>query len=408
MYQVYTGKQRGIIFPVMCNGHILIDYQANIVDSPAAGSATTSDGATGTDLPYGLWGHKGSFTFESIITPYDINGYGTVGDLRTDGSEFPPKLSEAGDVGIDPSRKIMPAYPKDVTDSSSEREKYQSYDYISNTARLTHEMRLFHNTNFQFSLVNDTPHYENQPAEYKLRATIVHGGTTTTTTTDALILPSTERPYEYRSIVTGGNNLAQTNFNTLGRVGFLKVGTCTGVSGTSVTGVSTGTYKALNGGKKFYIKDGANYVEVGTYSSGTTTITLTSSSSVSITSTTTDLFIPSEKNPTYVDNAIHVACSYNQVDKTIDIYLNRKLIQSATHGYSGTNDFEFTRTDCFIGANGSGATGANSATTNKQYMGEIHEMSIMNLVKSRFSHINNLNPQYDNTLLYLRFEEVDA
>jgi len=41
-------------------------------------------------------------------------------------------------------------------------------------------------------------------------------------------------------------------------------------------------------------------------------------------------------------------------------------------------------------------------------MGEIHEMSIMNLVKSRFSHINNLNPQYDNTLLYLRFEEVDA
>ena len=60
-----------------------------------------------------------------------------------------------------------------------------------------------------------------------------------------------------------------------------------------------------------------------------------------------------------------------------------------------------------IGANGTGATGANSATTNNQFMGELHELSIMNIKKNQFGAINNLMPNYNNTVLYLRFEEVD-
>ena len=60
MYDILVGKQRGLVFPVMCNAHVKIDYSDNV--------------PTGSDINYGIWAHKGSFTFESIVTPYDING----------------------------------------------------------------------------------------------------------------------------------------------------------------------------------------------------------------------------------------------------------------------------------------------------------------------------------------------
>ena len=74
MYEILTGKQRGLVFPVMCNGHVVIDYRDNIAD-------TENDTDTTNDVAYGLWAHEDSFTFESIITPYEINGYGTYSSL---------------------------------------------------------------------------------------------------------------------------------------------------------------------------------------------------------------------------------------------------------------------------------------------------------------------------------------
>ena len=53
----------------MCNGFVKLDYSDNVVD-------TNSDGDASNDIAYGLFDHEGSFTFEAIITPYDINGYG--------------------------------------------------------------------------------------------------------------------------------------------------------------------------------------------------------------------------------------------------------------------------------------------------------------------------------------------
>ena len=58
MYDVLVGKQRALIFPVMCNGFVTVGYDANV--------ATTD---------YGIWDHDGSFCFEAVITPYDVNGY---------------------------------------------------------------------------------------------------------------------------------------------------------------------------------------------------------------------------------------------------------------------------------------------------------------------------------------------
>ena len=86
MYDVLIGNQRGLVFPVMCNGGVIIDYSDNI---PSVGLAT--DDVIG----YGLWALEGSFTLEAIITPYDINGYG--------------KWSSATQPTIANSIKIMPS-----------------------------------------------------------------------------------------------------------------------------------------------------------------------------------------------------------------------------------------------------------------------------------------------------------
>jgi len=40
-------------------------------------------------------------------------------------------------------------------------------------------------------------------------------------------------------------------------------------------------------------------------------------------------------------------------------------------------------------------------------MGELHELAILNIKKNEFNGVSNLLPNYDNTVLYLRFEEVD-
>ena len=67
MYHILTGKQRSLVFPVMCNARVKMDYSSNIPDIEGSPSDTTDD--TG----FGIWGHTGTFTFESVITPYEIN-----------------------------------------------------------------------------------------------------------------------------------------------------------------------------------------------------------------------------------------------------------------------------------------------------------------------------------------------
>ena len=118
----------------------------------------------------------------------------------------------------------------------------------------------------------------------------------------------------------------------------------------------------------------------------------------------------------------HVGCVFDDKTKKIGLYLNGLLIKEDTHQVSTTIPFEFSKTDTYIGSNGlndlsvsgitwagdsSGtATGPQSANTCKQFMGEFHEIAITNKL-SRFNEIDNLMPNFDNTLLYLRFEEVD-
>ena len=79
----------------------------------------------------------------------------------------------------------------------------------------------------------------------------------------------------------------------------------------------------------------------------------------------------------------------------------------------GDNDFEPMRfdeiedEDLFIGANGNREVGMSSAIDNKQFMGEMHEMCLTSVIRRRFPSTTNLLPNYNDTLFYFRFEEVD-
>ena len=81
MQNVLLGNKKGLVFPVMCNGVVKIPYESNIVD-------ISDDDDTTNDVPYGLWGHTNSFSFDAVITPYEINGNGD-GSITDSSKTFP-------------------------------------------------------------------------------------------------------------------------------------------------------------------------------------------------------------------------------------------------------------------------------------------------------------------------------
>ena len=391
MYDILAGKQRSLVFPIMCNAHVKLDYSDNIVD-------TSGDGSTTDDVAYGIWAHTGSFTFESVITPYDINGYGTYSGLTA------PTVTA--------SKKIMPGISQSEFDASKQN-KFQSEVYLPRASRITHEMMIFYSTNFQISLVNVTGHNENQPAEYKIRVRLKIGSTTDTIDTGVVIKPLKEHRYKQ---TVNNPTLEAYGLNKEGNHQFRALGTILNHSagGNTFTAADiTGSADATNfhgEGQELFIRRtsaGAfGYESIGTTTNKSgTTITLSGAVSTKINNTTM-VFTRAYNHPNYINDAFHIACAYDNSSKKIDIFFNGTLVKSTIH--TETGDYSFSKEDYFIGANGSGATGANSATTNKQFMGEFHELAITSLSKTRFTSLFNLLPNFDKTLVYLRFEEVDV
>ena len=116
----------------------------------------------------------------------------------------------------------------------------------------------------------------------------------------------------------------------------------------------------------------------------------------------TEIYAETLKEPTYVDNMHHIAVSFNQTKNTINMFYNRRLVFSGEH--TKKSSFSFARTNCLLGQVSETDSGAS---TNKQFMGEIHEFSIERKAKKEITFTNSLFPEIDETLLYLRFEEVD-
>ena len=385
MYQILAGKKRSLVFPVMCNGFVKLDYSDNVVD-------TNSDADTSNDIAYGIFDHEGSFTFEAIIIPYDINGYGI--DSIT-GSIPTFVLNNLSKKIMPSSNAIKRAFPA----------QYQSELYLPNpvvgSSRLTHEMRIFSNDKFSVSLLNATSFTENQPAEYKIKVSMDIGGTTETfTTTSAVITANKSAMFKWGSVSDA------EGFDSNGRKVFDLLSTVDDHTG-AVIELNGSSENLCHAGQELFIRDGFTFTSIGTIASinGTTSVTLNASYSPTL-SNGTKLFIHSRKDASYINNTYHIGVVHNQIGNEIKIFLNGIRVLDSSHTQTGT--FAFGRTDSFIGATGAGATGANSATTNKQFMGEMHEMAITNIAKTtKFPNKQTLLPSLNNTLLYLRFEEID-
>jgi len=362
MYDVFIGKQRSLVFPIMCNAHVAIPYSANI---PDIGSAGTSD-----DVPYGLWAHTDSFTFETIFTPYDINGTGATGLRGRSAQQLSDFVMPQGGSG-----KL-------------------SEEYLSTANRYTHEMCLFHNDKFRVTLLNSTSTNNNQPAEYKVKVYLTIGSNQDTFVTDTLITAAGSKAW------TNGDNHVNYNksgFDADGRIVYDSVASLTNAhtSGTQID-VRTSAYhgsRALTdiffAGQKVYTRSGFTFTEIGTIASGGVSSTqLTFTSGVSAIADETELYVDTFKEPKYVENMHHLAVVFSAVNNSIKVFFNRRLVLDGKH--TENTAFEFSKTDFIIGKN---TTSDNNASTDMQFMGELHEMAIQGIGKK--------------TLLYLRFEEVD-
>jgi hypothetical protein len=465
LYKILTGKQRGLVFPVMCNGHLKIDYSDNVPNSTY-------------DLGYGLFSHEDSFTLETVLTPFDVNGDGqatateefngkdrpseivdatcdyttsarTIIDMdstaklkvgmrvvnATDFAEetFISQITSATRITISrdsvtssnrtnarvyfvnpASQKVMPSPPTVSLSAGSSitQTNYQSSRYLTNAARISHEMMIFSSNGLSLSLLNNTNTNVNQPAEYKLKVAITIGTTTTTLTSNNIITANSGRQFFYNDASD------KVGFDSNGLLQYKKIATFDNFNGSDahsplVNQISTNGTKKVSVGEVVYVKDGFDFVSLGRVTAvNASSLGVTDGShTASISSTTTDLYLPIERDAAYINQQFHIGCSFNASNKSINLFLNGKKLKlfdsggSQTNAISGTGTFSFGASDIYIGATG-GSVGAGSSTTNKQFMGVLHELSVVNKPRKSFS-IRNLLPNYDDTLLYLRFEEID-
>lgn len=382
MYDIYVGEQKSLVFPIMCNAYVSIAYDDNIPDVEDTPSDTTDD------VPYGLWAHEGSFSFEAIITPYDINGE-TANMDRAGGDD----------------EKMMPANAT-ITQKTSQA-------YLNQVDRKDYEMMLFYNSKFSISLVNTTSDnvlssIPNNPAEYKIKVSY-YDSSTVNINSSTVITASKEK------IDLLGNTRNQFNVGGFNENGFYEF-FCVAIVGTAVTsgrtiamGVNTGVTGAAYypAGTELFIRDGFNYTSIGVVTSlaGNNPTLVADLPSYPL-ALHTRLYVHSHKEPKYVHDTHHIAVSYTENNKSTTIYYNGEKVGTGLRA-SDSPAFVFDRTDFLIGRATTNISNAdNYADTAKQFMGEMHEMCLQRQTKSKFQ-LNTLIPAYSEALLYLRFEEED-
>ena len=158
---VYVGETKALVFPMLCDGYLKQTY------------ADYNVAASEVDTRGGPWGLE-SFTLEAIITPYDVNGYGSW------------TTSDRGNLN-------SVRTPPSLGDSTSNPETYQSYDYFT-TNRLSHKMMIYYNAKFQLYLENQAASNYNRPAEYRLVAEFADGSSNVTSD---VLLTGTNRLNNY-------------------------------------------------------------------------------------------------------------------------------------------------------------------------------------------------------------------
>ena len=365
----YAGNQYGLKFPVLCDGYVSVDYS----DTVASESK-------------GIWKHEGSFTLEMLFIPYDVNGYGSNSQAAATYDR-----SVNGDFGNQTSQKTMPSREKNISTTTLDE------GYMSTSNRLSHRMCLFSSTNFKLYLINKTTTNVNQPAEYYFEVQLTTGSTTSTVRSGVLIKSkSTHNMSSY----------APTEFTYTNNQVYLMD------SGFNVTHPTSAITKTVfkmdiidsnNGraqvGMKLYKSDGT---VIGTITAATYTSTralLTMDSDVSSLNGE-DIYIEAPREITYPLSPHHVGVSYNRGSNSITIFYNGATVANGIH--TDNSVFSFGVGDITLGQDRT-----SSSKRYSQFMGELHEVAVLKGSKSSMNTTVTLLPQYNETLLYLDFEEAD-
>ena len=139
-YRIYAGDKKALVFPIMGDGYVHLDYSKHIPtgadsSSSSEGGIEVTDTVDNDDAKYGLWAHKSSFTMEGVITPYDINGFGhRLGNDYT-GSGTPSIASLYGEASLElPFNKYYSPTGQLGTGSNSRTSSYFSHEKVAHLA----------------------------------------------------------------------------------------------------------------------------------------------------------------------------------------------------------------------------------------------------------------------------------
>ena len=135
-YRALAGEKKCLVFPVMCDAHVKLDYSDNIPDRQTI--------STDDDEVYSFFGWDGSFTLQTVLTPYEVNGLNW---------EVPNATNPYGVSGVTTSKKTMPGNQEknhtlstiSVSLGSVNLESRQYFQNSTSTSRNQYEMMIFYN-----------------------------------------------------------------------------------------------------------------------------------------------------------------------------------------------------------------------------------------------------------------------
>ena len=351
MANIYVGESKALVFPVMSEGYLKMEY----------------DDTNTADSKGNLWNLSESFVVEAIITPYDVNGNASA-EVTTSTKTVPEGATNSTQCG---------AYFGFNDESPPVSHRY------------THKMMIFYNEYFRLYLENTTAHNKNQPAEYKIVAYVADttsgSAVYTTVQSDAVIKPINTL-HGYVNTTSADTKLEAYYEGISTNKTLLQADTT--VSSNTITFPSGAANVAkLAVGSEIFNGSG---VSLGTVASIPTTTTITVADA---SNHTAKIYVSQPKEAFYVEQTFKISCVYN-VGGSVNIYLNNQIIKM--HTYSSAPTFEFKADDCFIGQDGS--------NKNTQFMGELYEIAMFKGRKPSPT-VNTLSPSYSNILFYYSFGE---
>jgi len=358
---VYVGETKSLVFPILSDGYIKQTY------------GNTNPTNTSLALRQGHWGITKGFTLEMIITPYDINGFGS----KTTGS------------GITDSEKTIPSLNTSVTSNTTH---YQSNKYTSD--RYAHKMMLYYNKNFELYLENTTTININQPAEYRIVAKIHQDDTTkVTSTSDTVIKPnnvlhgyySGTNTQLYEGITTSLRQLdSSTSLNSSTRV---------------ISQMTTNETNLIGVGESIYGNTGKLIGTVASINSNDITLSATNFTAANYTS---DIYYSQPREALYIDSTYKVSCSFT--GDALKLYLNN--VEIASENVTLTDGFYFDPSDTWIGKGKvrteSGGSYTYTESTTTQFMGEMYEICLHGR-REPSARSSTLSVGYSDIVFYYRF-----